>query len=217
MDANRPRTIRYAFVLGISCLSLALLTACSSDPGEQAATPSETPVKAENNLPAGITEAQFQAYLTSANDFVRPLIADRAVSADEYERAVLRVMQCLDDEGVRHSQPELTQTLDGPRWTYTVGPAAELDAQRQTAVHDRCDAEYLRVPLTFWEAQSQPSEADLRQRDSDYLACLQDAGLEVASIDEAETLFREKQLSPTEIQERVRCRLLAYEGVEGPP
>jgi len=221
MDIQKALFQRRFLVAGSSvCLILALVVACSSDTDKQATSTNVVTTPVGNStveLPTGITEVDFSAYLSAANDFVRPIIEDGDVTADEYELAVFRVLQCLDEQGVLHSEPILRTSPDGPRWTYTVGPSGVVAAEEQSRIHDECDTDYLRVILTFWEAQSLPSESDLQQRDRDYLVCLQVAGLDVGSVDEAESLFREGLLSPLEVQERIRCRLRVYEGVEVGP
>jgi hypothetical protein len=79
--------------------------------------------------------------------FQREILEDGSVSADEYERAVLATLQCLDDEGVPRSEPERAGAGATLRWRYTVGPYPDEAKAAMEAAYDECFKAYERAIL----------------------------------------------------------------------
>ncbi len=141
---------------------LSLLAGCGSGDNppatdrstQVAGTPTPTAVDQDDvPLPRGMSMQEFQGLLDNANDFVLPIIRDGHVRPSEYEAAVLRVLSCLDDAGIPHSDPKLKETRNGPHWRYTVGPSSDAEAAENGRIHDQCDLDYLRPVVSIWVRQ----------------------------------------------------------------
>lgn len=190
----------------------ALFAACGgSDSGEptiSTATATSEPAVGTDAPPGGIGQEELATYLENANDFVRDIIVDGVVTPAEYERAVTRTLQCLDDEGVPHSEPEFR----GGSWTYDVGPSPDGELARHSEVHDQCDRDFLRTVATLWARQSAPSESDLIALEGEFVECLQEAGLEFSSRAESDIAMQQGLLTEDEAHSHFRCLLLVYTG-----
>jgi hypothetical protein len=125
-------------------------------------------------------------------------------------------MQCLDDQGVPHSEPVVVETLDGIQWDYHVGPMANEVVDAQMKLHDECDAEFLSTVRSMWVTQNAPTEDQLQQRGEAYASCLREAGMDVSSAEEAEALFRQGRLDKAQQAERIRGRSKTYSGESAP-
>jgi hypothetical protein len=185
--------------------SAALVFAGCSEPTSPSQQVPESPDVSDVSLPQGVSELEFAALMAEGNDFVRSVLDDGRVLPSEYEAAVLQVLQCLDEDGVPYTEPELEDTQDGPRWTYGVGPSTDQEAAEHGRIHDECDAEYLRPVLSIWVRQEQPSESEIEQGEAQLVQCLQDAGISVSSSADAILLRREGALSAQEQVAYVQC------------
>lgn len=210
-ELRRCRLQVVAFVGIPAALFLLTGPACGgAEPEPTAATTENTASNssgesAERQLPPGMSAVEMQALLEEGNEFIRTVLDDWQVTPSEYEAAVLQVLECLDAEGVPYSEPRLFDTLDGPRWMYSVGPSSDEQAAEHGRIHDECDRDYLRPVLSVWARQEQPSEAERRRQDEEFVACLSRAGIAVSSREEAELLRSEGQLSGEEQLAFVMC------------
>src|SRR5690606_24039307 len=187
MPGGRCSALRPWWPAGLLLLALIISSGCSGGSGEDTASgPSpevtgasfqvtSTAAAAEpdnGGLPEGVSEEKLAAYMERSNDFVRGIIEDGYVTAAEYEAAVLEVMRCLDEHGIPHTEPELQETVDGPRWRYTTGPYSNEELEEKGHIHDECDMAYLRTVLGFWVDQNAPSEREVQERDAAFVQCL---------------------------------------------
>lgn len=149
--------------------------------------------------------------LPNASPFQRTILADGAVSAAEYESAVLATMQCLDEKGVPHSAPRLNSNGYVPRWQYTLGPWPEEEDARYSALYQECYEEYERAVASVWVDQESPSKRDLQELQAAVLDCLrQRAGLEFP--DYASLIAQQEQLDSQQLAVVGNCKVLVFQG-----
>ena len=193
---------------------LSLLAGCGSGDNppatdgstQVAGTPTPTAVDQDDvSLPRGMSMQEFQGLLDNANDFVLPIIRDGHVRPSEYEAAVLRVLSCLDDAGIPHSDPKLKETRNGPRWYYSVGPSSDEEVEENSRIHDQCDMDYLRPVLSVWIYQEQPSVTEQEEYDQRFLQCLSKKGIDADSVEEADLKRREGLLSGEQQADYIEC------------
>lgn len=149
--------------------------------------------------------------LQSANDFTREIIEDGVVTAEEYERAVFRTIQCMDEAGIEHTEPVFKEYRFNSRWEYSVVGGIGSEAND---LYAECYDDYERAAASIWSAQNVPSEEEQQMVDEEYLACVQEAGLDVATLDELNALVSSRSLSEAEQAENARCLILTHEGFD---
>lgn len=177
---------------------LVLFAACSSgdSPG------------GSNDLPQYIVDE-----LKNASDFEREILKDGVVTADEYEKAVMETLRCLDEHGVAHSAPAMVGEggLMAPKLKYTVGPWPEEEDARYSKLYHDCFDEYERGPLTGWTLQSEPSQSALAKANERLVECLQEQGVQFSNYQAFEAA--EGSLTGSDADIAAKCRLLILRGV----
>jgi hypothetical protein len=193
-------------ILGVFVGSMAVLLAClfaacgGSDESSHA-----------GDADRRISDRELQILLDSANDFTREIIEDGLVTAEEYERAVFRTVQCMDEAGVEHTEPEFKEYRFESRWEYSIvggiGSAADN-------AYIECRDAYQSAVSAIWAVQNEPTEAEKQMATEEHLACAREAGIDVETIEELQVLTASGGLTEAQRGENARCVILAFQGVD---
>lgn len=176
------------------CIPLVLF-ACSNGAPKEEPTPFDA-----RELPE---LAQVMSQLTP---FEEEILADGQVSAVEYERAVFATMECFDELGVAHTEPELVTTGPFPQWHYQTSGADLEELERSLA---QCENSLLRNIATVWSLQHEESEEVRERRRQNMLNCLREAGFDAPDYD-TWTRTIEPSLPEARRGEALQCRLEAF-------
>lgn len=156
-----------------------------------------------------ISDRELQVMLQSANDFTREIIEDGVVTPEEYERAVFRTMQCMDDAGVEHTEPVFKEFRFESRWEYSIvggiGSAADN-------AYIECYDEFEASVKNVWNEQQRISEEESQMVAEEHLECVREAGIDVASTAELSAIIKTGNLSNEHRSAHMRCLTLVYEG-----
>ena len=163
----------------------------------------------DQSVGRGSIPGYVQSELSNASEFQREILQDGQVTPAEYERAVLSTLQCLDRSDVVHSEPKLETSGERTRWQYTY-TFDKNDEERGNKIYNQCYDEFERAIVIFWGRQTAPSEQDEQELIAEFLACLEEHGLEVASVDEVPVLSAIWAADQKLIEQN--CRLLIYRG-----
>jgi hypothetical protein len=158
-----------------------------------------------------ISDQELQVLLQSANDFTREIIEDGLVTAEEYERAVFRTIQCMDEAGVEHTEPVFTEYRFDTRWEYSVVGGI---GSATNDLYTQCHEDYERDVALVWSAQEAMTESEQQMVDEEYLACVKETGIDVATLDELSALQAAGTLTEADRAENARCLILAHMGVD---
>ncbi|MGK2965104.1 MAG: hypothetical protein ACSLFM_05815 [Tepidiformaceae bacterium] len=137
----------------------------------------------------------------------RDILSDGVVTEAEYERAVFATIQCLDEAGIPHTDPEWKEGLDRRTLGFVIGPyTAGMDPE----TYDRCYNEFQREVDSAWATQNAPTEDERQEREAVAVACVQERGYNAGTFAELELLLESVDEDGREAI--VGCRLLAFRG-----
>lgn len=135
--------------------------------------------------------------MKDASEFEREILLDGIVTAAEYQQAVFATLQCAEEHGIGHTEPQLSH--DGrraPRYEFTVGPWPEEEDEKYTKLYKACVDEFLYGVLAAWMQQEGPSESQMAKGKDEVVVCMNEHGLQfpdfAAFEAAASTLSREQ-------------------------
>lgn len=108
----------------------------------------------------------------------RAAFEDGVITFQEYEQAVLKMANCLRQEGIAW-EPKLDPS--GKYYDNGVnipaGPPEEV--ARKSAAIDRCEGQYVEATLTGWQMQNNPTQKELEDARKALAECLRNRGISV--------------------------------------
>lgn len=171
---------------------------------------------AETSAPSSrIAQADLDFLLKQSNPFVTDIIEDGEVTAAEYESAVLRTIQCYDENNVIHSEPYYQEMRFGEgRWEYTIQQNPSTESARID-----CFESFEYPVLSVWAYQFKWTESQQMEVDQDLVSCANDAGIDGSSRVEIEAAVEDGGLGPDAMHQYTRCLVLAERGydIDVPP
>ncbi|SDS88171.1 hypothetical protein SAMN04489743_1106 [Pseudarthrobacter equi] len=121
-------------------------------------------------------DVQKAAANTSA--FQKELLADGALTREEYERAVLAERDCIQRAGAKPG-PLVTNGDNSLSFEVEITAPDEIQGQAISKKAEACYGEYASEVYPVWAFQNLPTEDDKRELKPDLLQCLEDAGVAV--------------------------------------
>lgn len=115
--------------------------------------------------------------LSFASDQQLEALEDGVVTAAEYERSMLAMVQCMQEQGIEFEQlPQWDVTNTRMEYTYIAGRTMEENAQ-SARLRDECKLKHIGAVGYVWEQQGAPSEVRLAEARAALGGCLREAGV----------------------------------------
>lgn len=140
-----------------------------------------------------LTDAQIAAL----PEVQRRILADRQVTDAEFEEAVLAMVACLEESGIRVVEFDTRPA----GWSIAYG-APGGDPQVESAVYDDCYDRSLAAVEPFYLAERGPTERERIEERTQFAACMREAGLDVREDAEWSEL---QELATVDPQSYVQC------------
>lgn len=127
-------------------------------------------------MPADTPSQRLASWLyPQATEFQQEILADGAVTFDEYERATLAAADCFTGAGIEFTGPELQP--DG----FTLNFAFSTEGFSERAM-DSCSEEWVGAVSRVWTEQHVPSESERPQVTRQFAECLEAAGVDLGPL-----------------------------------
>jgi len=192
---SAPRT----FMIGAMLAGLTGVVACNG--GSDTRQPLFDDV-----LPPGW--GPIEPALAETSDYQRAILEDGDLTFQEYERALLDTVACLQDAGVRIvSGPQLQSDGRTLHFSFSGGATiAGVDAAGQQ--YDICYAEHLDLVSLVWLFLDPKTEQELQAARRSLVDCLREAGVDVADDPSDVDFVRFYQEEPPESFHRCRRQVI---------
>lgn len=106
------------------------------------------------------------------------ILADGVVTFDEYERAVLATMTCMEDRGLDVEGPHRSERRCVPFVDFAFG-GAEADLAEADAIQEACALDHVSAVADTYAYQDRPSSEELTRQQELVVECLGRIGIAV--------------------------------------
>lgn len=139
------------------------------------------------------------------------VLADGVVTRAEYDSAVDRTLACVEAAGGTVTDRRYEDFRDRPMWNFNITYNQPL-SRGELSPYDLCWIAHSRDVQALWIGQHEPSAATAARNEANALACAQEEGLAV------DTLEAMKRLDPSSLGDRhlgwIRCMTIAHNGYD---